>query len=34
MVELGRFLRISRHIGMPGAFSSLGRHMEIEAFKE
>jgi hypothetical protein len=34
MVQLGRFLRISRHIGMPDAFPGLERHMEIEPFKE
>ena len=33
-LQLGRFLRISRHIGMPGTFARLERHMEIEPHKE
>jgi hypothetical protein len=34
MVQLGRFLRISRHIELPGALPGLERRMEIEPFKE
>jgi hypothetical protein len=34
MVQLGRFLRISCHIGMPGAIPGLERYMETESLKE
>ena len=34
MVRLGRFLRISRDIGLPGALAGLERYMETESLKE
>jgi hypothetical protein len=34
MVRLGRFLRISCHIGLPGTLPGLERHMEVESIKE
>jgi hypothetical protein len=34
MLRLGRFLRISRDIGLPGALPRLERYMETESLKE
>ena len=34
MLPLGRFLRFSRHIGLPGALPGLERYMETESLKE
>ena len=34
VVQLGRFLRISRHVGMPGAFPGLEWYLESEFLKE
>ncbi len=33
MVQLGHFLRVSRHIGLPGALPGLERHLENESLK-
>ena len=34
LFQLGRFLRISLHIGMPSAFTGLGWYMENESLEE
>jgi hypothetical protein len=33
-IWLGRLLRVSRHIGLPGALGGLEWYMETESFKE
>jgi hypothetical protein len=33
MVQLGHFLRVSRHIGLPDILPGLERHLENESLK-